>query len=88
MEEAEIVGKIAENVLNNQAETASWTFDYAGRYIKGFQNIDRGNDKLEDRHRTLQLTLANATKHDLLLDENYFDSGTWYHSFPARIKAG
>ena len=86
--EAEIVGKVADKVLDDPAGTASWTFDYAGGYIKGFEDLFGGADKLEDRHRSLQLTLANATKHDLLLDENYFDSGTWYHSFPARIKAG
>ena len=86
--EALVVGKIADKVLDDPSGTASWSFDYAGGFIQGFQNLFGGADEFKDRHRTLQLTFANATKHDIILDENDFDSGTWFHSFPVRIKAG
>lgn len=87
MAEVAVIEKVTEYALENPEGLATWSTRYAAATIQGYKDLFGGADKPEDRHRSLQLTLINATDHDIILQDHIFESGTWVYSFPARIAA-
>lgn len=73
--------------MNNPEKAGSWSFDFVSGRINGFQRLFSGANNVRDRHRSLCLTIVNATNKNLLLDHSHFDSGSYVQSF-AKIPAG
>lgn len=57
-------------------------------YIDGLKSLFDGAWNIQDRSRSLQLTFVNLATQDVVIEDTYFDSGTWYQSWYPEMKAG
>ena len=63
----------------------SGVYDAAMKFYGKFE----GATEFENRYRSLELAIVNASDHDLEYDSAYFSSGTWFTSpLPLVIKPG
>ncbi len=80
--------KIKEAVLSGKDlinDAASNCYDAA---VSFYHKLDGGSD-FKDRHRSLELVIANASNETLEFDSEYFDAGTWFHHpEPLRLQPG
>jgi hypothetical protein len=56
--------------------------------IDGMKGVFEGAWNIKDRTRSLQLTFVNLIGRDVVVEESYFDSGTWFQSWNPIIKTG
>lgn len=56
--------------------------------IDGMKGVFEGAWNIKDRTRSLQLTFVNLIGRDVVVEESYFDSGTWFQSWNPIIRTG
>ena len=79
---------MAEVALKNPRELASFETQFISGKIEGWTKLLEGAWSLKDRARSLQLTFVNLSGQDVYIEDTYFDSGTWYRSWPPVIGPG
>jgi hypothetical protein len=77
-----------EKVLADPQGAGRFPSQYASGVISGWKDTFEGAWDLKDRTRSLQLTLINNSGRRIFIEDVYFDSGTWFKSWPPVIEKG
>lgn len=83
-----IASEAGKKLLSDPYQAAQIPTKYISGYIDGLKGTFEGSWSVKDRTRSLQLTFVNLTDKDILLEDTFFDSGTWFQSWSPEIKAG
>lgn len=83
-----IASEAAKNLIQHPYEAAQIPTKYIQGALDGLTGLFEGAWNIKDRTRSLQLTFVNLALEDVVIDGNYFNSGTWFQSWTPIIPAG